>query len=971
MAGLMPNYIMRQFYNDGKLLSGGKIWFYESATLVPKTVYADFTLTTPLSNPVVLDAGASADIFLGTGAYRILVTDLNDVQIRSPIDGIIGAGGGSISEASNTTAAFLATYNDVRTLTDAVDTVYVSGRSNEGDGGAGWFQRIPSSSLVDDDGIVLTANSGSDVYKRVFSGYINPEWYGVVYGVNTDNSLALQHALAASVFHNTPVRTTGSIYLTQNISVPSYAMLESTIDGFFHAGSTITMSFATGSRFDSVGVAFGNNIDPSFAVNTVPEIHLSWMGGAISDDAFRKLRDAYSSSSPGCMRLVIDKTLNLSTAFATGSNTVLSFTSGSVINITSQVDIDIPNIEIDGYSKVMEYNTLGNLGDLRFGADPVRLEWFGAKGDDTNDTLMLAAGLKHGSIAGLAGKIYKATSGLAGTSMSLLGTPTNKPVFVFTSLALSSLATQDVELEAPAVTLGGLAAKSSNLIIAGALNGDVSLDSCVLELSGSVTQDTHHVLQAESTVFFYGHRLPITQRWVLDRCVVQSNTEIFPFARAKSCEFLCVVMLNKLPDDPHVLVDSCGFTHASYSPTLSAQASTPVFVVNSVITNTAPQTYAWANANTWKHPASNRYVQARYVGSTQNSKPIWDPYATSLDNRAVNYIGNANAVAVPFASWASLPAGFSASGNNLYANTDINTTYTPNDGVGFVITPTAADHITQWPNTKASFSNAMGYAIAEIELVSSNAGDYVDLVCSTAPICVVAPGLNFFPGVTSDAVIVRNYSVKHGARCVANSKLRIPVWIGVENSVTFVDSDGTYPTYTERDTTHKLQLQMIGVNVHSGALITVTVREAVVDDLEVFAGLYNIPNTQFDTSTYPIATQSRCVDSYSYNGFTNKAGAGKILNVIGNDLTTSVAGSYNINAPGYNAAPDINLWRCQYVSGTTYYNHWDLQIEAPVPALLYITGLGITGTLSKITMAKNGTTVPSANAQAHSNILSN
>lgn len=971
VAGQFPFYILRQWDNDGRILSGGWIHFYESGTLVPKPVYSDFTLTTPLSNPVQLDAGGAADIWLEDGAYRVRITDVDGVQIRSPIDGIKGVGDGMMSPATNIITAFVKTYNDVRTLTDKVDVVYVSGAYAEGDGGAGLFQRIPVSSLVDDDGIVLTANSGADVYKRVFSGYINPEWYGVKYGVNTDNSLALQHALTASVVFNIPVRSTGPIYLTQNINVPAYAMLECTIDGFFHSGSTLSFVFASHSRFDSVGVAFGNNIDPVFAVNTVPEIKLSWMGGGIADDAFRKLRTAYLSNSPGCMRLTIDKTLTLSDDFATNPNTVLGFTSGSYINISTQVDISIPNVEVSGISKVIQYNTAANIGALMFGSGSVKLEWFGALGDNNDDTVAMLAGFKHTNILGLSGKTYKSTTPILGTSAVITGETgvAGKPAFVFPGLLLTSLIASNIELESPACSFGSIDATSSNLIIAGALDGDISLDSSVLELSGLCSQDTHHVLVAQDSVFFYGHRLPVTMRWILDRCVVQSNSTIFPLARAKSSEFLCVVMLNKLPGDPHVLIDSCSFTHASYAPTLSAQASTPAVVTNSVITNTAPQTYAWANASTWKHPAANRYVQARYVGCVQNSKPIWDPYATSIDNTPVNYVGNANAVAVPFASWAALPAGLSASSSSLYANTDIDVTHTPNDGVGFVITPSAADHITMWPNTKASFSNAMGYAIAEIELASSDSTDYVDLVTSTAPICVTAPGLNFFPGVTSGTLIVRNYAVKHGARCVAGTKLRIPVWVGVENSVTFVDSDGTYPTYTERDTTHKLQLQMIGVKVHSGALITVTVREAVADDMAVFKALYNAPNTQFDTSTYPIATQSRCVDSYSYNGFTNTSGAKKILNVIGNDLTVSIAGGYNINTPG-GAAPDINLWRCQYVTGATFYNHWDLEIEAPSPMLKYIDpAVGQTCSLSKITMAKSGTSVPSANAIAHVNII--
>lgn len=978
MSGIFPNYILREFDNDGRLLSGGYLYFYESGTLTPKTVYSDFTLTTPLTNPVQLDAGGAADIWLGDGAYRILITSRNGVQIRSPIDGIKGVGDGLMSAATNISAAFVKTYNDVRTLTEQLDVIYVSGSVVEGDGGAGTFQRIPGSNLVDDDGIVLTSNSGADVYKRVFSGFINPEWYGVRYGVNTDNSLALQHALTASVVFNIPVRCTGSIYLTQNIVVPAYALLEATIDGFFHSGSTLSFVFTTGSSFKSVGVCFGNNIDPVFQSGVVDVIRLSWMGGFIPNDAFRKLTTSYASNSPGCQRLVVDSQLQLSSDFITGANTVLEFERGAYLDVQSQITINVPNVDIKGTSKVVDYHTTSNISTLVFGTKPVVLEWFGALGDGIDDTVAVLAGTRHGAIYGRPGMVYKATDSITCQDLSLEPlsplSGASKPSFVFSAGLVQGsgrvLTTKGVGFSTNAGTLQTIVGTETDFVIGGtALNGNIELDSCVFEISSACTMDAQHACVGNETVFRYSHLLPGTMQWILDSCVVDATSTSMPIARADNTEFNTSVVLNKLSIYATVILRTCVFKHDNWKPFITATTTTAVDVDACIFTNTAVYPHAWANAKTWKYPVADKYITARYIGCSQNGKPVWDPYAISIDNKLVTLVGNSNAVAVPFASWGGLPAGLSASGNNLYSNMAIDATQTPNDGVGYVITPTIDDHVTQYPNIKASFSNAMGYAIAEIELVSSNSDDYVDLATSTAPICVVAPGINFFPGMSSSTVIVRSYDVKHAARCVAGNKIRLPVWIGVENSVTYVDSDGTYPTSTERDTTHKLQLQLVKVKTSIGATITVTVREAVVDDLQVFKALYNEPNKVFDSNTYSIFSQKRCVESYSYLGIDYSSGTKQVLKVEGNDLTVSVAGGYEINSVG-TGAPDLNLWRCQFVTGTTFYNYWDLEISSPFPMLKHVDSFGQTFSLSKITMAKSGTSVPSASAIAHMNLIS-
>lgn len=71
---LLPNAEQVFLDQNGAPLAGGDVYFYIPNTLTPKTTYSNSSLTTPNSNPVVLDAGGRAIIW-GTGNYRELVKD--------------------------------------------------------------------------------------------------------------------------------------------------------------------------------------------------------------------------------------------------------------------------------------------------------------------------------------------------------------------------------------------------------------------------------------------------------------------------------------------------------------------------------------------------------------------------------------------------------------------------------------------------------------------------------------------------------------------------------------------------------------------------------------------------------------------------------------------------------------------------------------------------------------------------------
>lgn len=370
---LIPNYVMRQFYNDGKMLSGGKMYFYESSTNTPKTVYRDAEGTIPHTNPVILDASGSEIIFLGNGAYRIKVTDLNDVQIDTPVDGIIGNGGSGTSTAS---AEYLKTYDQLRALSTTPDIVYVSGRAAEGDGGGGWFQLIPASTITDDDCIVLTSQLGSKVYKRIFDGYIDPQWKGLRYGVSIDQTDILTALGALSVSYGIPVLFTDSVFVNQNIIIITGAQFDCSDNGYFSSTLSVNMTFQSDSKFTSTGRAFGITVRPIFQGQNADNIKLSWMAGTTDDDRLLKL---LNSSTLSTQILEIDQNASIASSVYSTSATI-KFTNNArlIISKSGALTLSFPRIlnGADYIFEILDFST--TITSFNFGNSCAFPEWFGA-----------------------------------------------------------------------------------------------------------------------------------------------------------------------------------------------------------------------------------------------------------------------------------------------------------------------------------------------------------------------------------------------------------------------------------------------------------------------------------------------------------------------------------------------------------------------------------------------------------------
>lgn len=80
-AALMPQPKHQFLDNSGNPLSGGKLYTYQAGTTTPLATYTDTTQGVANANPVILDSGGRANVWLSNRAYKIVLKSAADVTI--------------------------------------------------------------------------------------------------------------------------------------------------------------------------------------------------------------------------------------------------------------------------------------------------------------------------------------------------------------------------------------------------------------------------------------------------------------------------------------------------------------------------------------------------------------------------------------------------------------------------------------------------------------------------------------------------------------------------------------------------------------------------------------------------------------------------------------------------------------------------------------------------------------------------
>jgi hypothetical protein len=183
MATLAPFIFQQEFDDNGNPLAGGLLYTYAAGGTTPKATYTTYAGDVECANPIVLDSAGRYACWLGTGAYKFVLTDANGISIGDTIDNY------TASNVGTGTVSIVATIAAIKALAAGATTaVYAEGYYAAGDGGGGWFYWSAASSATDDGGAIITPTSAPSTgrWLRIWNGDIDVRAYGAK-GTGTDN----------------------------------------------------------------------------------------------------------------------------------------------------------------------------------------------------------------------------------------------------------------------------------------------------------------------------------------------------------------------------------------------------------------------------------------------------------------------------------------------------------------------------------------------------------------------------------------------------------------------------------------------------------------------------------------------------------------------------------------------------------------------------------------------------------------
>lgn len=280
----MPMIRARFSDDNGRPLSGGKIYTYEPNTTTPKTTYKDLAATTPNTNPILLDVAGEADIYFD-GKYRVIVEswrgeklyDVDNIGALAQIGAqfILDASGKTQQQVNDAVLYSVSSAADLRLTTPIKkgQKVYLASHILDNDGlGGGVFIATQKTGLADDNGTVFSSPDSLLFWVRHDQTSPKPEWWGAT---GKDNGVDATAAVRAAINYGKSNKKTvvcdNEYILSEQITIDVFQGITSTKRGTFHINADVT-------PFSFSGIAAGKWFERmSFkykvaATNTKPTI---------------------------------------------------------------------------------------------------------------------------------------------------------------------------------------------------------------------------------------------------------------------------------------------------------------------------------------------------------------------------------------------------------------------------------------------------------------------------------------------------------------------------------------------------------------------------------------------------------------------------------------------------------------------------------------------------------------------------
>lgn len=325
-VSLLPVPRMQFFDANGKPLAGGKVYTYAAGTLIPLATYTDASGETPNSNPIILDSGGFASIWIGEDPYKIIVQNskgvvqwsqdnVTNLGISSASGGcldlrFLGGSGNGTTDNSPAMAAALSLLGSasgciympsgIWTFNTAVTVNLAAGQtiSFRGDSSKGTKLYFPSSAglivnyhyssaIGTSDSSVnvsdMTFAAGSqNVYDAIFLNQASTVTNGAVhYAVSNISNVAFIANVPYTSLWSRAIR----IKNVSNVNIDSVNILggQSLVNGFGTLGTGIEVEGLNASSY-----AFVINITNSYIgfIGTALKLDSYWQGISVSQTNF-------------------------------------------------------------------------------------------------------------------------------------------------------------------------------------------------------------------------------------------------------------------------------------------------------------------------------------------------------------------------------------------------------------------------------------------------------------------------------------------------------------------------------------------------------------------------------------------------------------------------------------------------------------------------------------------------------------